>query len=197
MKWGAAICLGLATLALSVPATALCADPPGFAQGFAAAPLVFTGTVVSTSSSNRVALLEVDTVWKGSGVSVDASIWGTGDPFPRGGFMTTSSLDRSFLNGVRYVFFPTSSSDPYMDNSCTLTQELTLDLEEALAKLAGGPGSPPMTVAPDVQSGIPVWTWPALVAAVVAGTLLQVRRRRTTVEVEGFRTSGDRAAGPD
>ena len=186
-----------------MPATALCAEPPGFAQGFEAAPLVFTGTVLWTESFNRVAHVEVDAIWKGAQIAAEVTVFGTPDPFPGGGFMTTSSLDRTFQMGVKYVFFPVSLSDPYDDNSCTLTQPLTLDLEQTLIVLADGDGVQPIPIPPIQQTigeptAIASWVLPSAIGAVAAGLIFLLwTRRPTSVDVEGFRLSGDREAGPD
>lgn len=203
VKLAAAIGLCLVVFVVAGPASASCAEPPIFAQGFGAAPLVFTGTVVSTESSDRVAHVAVDAIWKGDETAAEVTVYGTPDPFPGGGFMSISSIDRTFQMGVRYVFFPVTVSDPYEENSCTLTQPLTAEIEKTLIELAGGEGSAPVPAPlaeqiPEGPASVAAWLLPSAVGVVAAGfILLAWKRRPRRVEVEGFRLSGDREVGPD
>lgn len=200
----AAIAAGMvAVLLLPSSATALCRGPAPLAEAFPAAELVFSGTVILTAGRDRAATVEVDTVWKGHEVPAETQVWGTENPFPSGGFESIGSLDRSFQIGVRYVFFPVSNVEPYLDNSCTLTQVVTFEVEEALVDLAGGEGTPPIPMVPvedlsEEQSAIPWWLLPSAVGALVAGLAIVARKRRpVTLDVQGFRLSGDREVGPD
>jgi hypothetical protein len=129
-------------------AQASCLAPPPLEQGIADAQVVFVGTVVDYGGDQRQAIVEVDSVWKGEGVATLVGV--------DGGFApnAATSVDRFYQAGERYIFFPTTEEFPFLDNSCTLTQQMTDEIEALTPATAKGPvdgetiAFPPPPVAP-------------------------------------------------
>jgi hypothetical protein len=86
-------------------------------------PQVFTGVVVSTSLSGRVAVVRTDVgdevVVRGTTASADNE---------------ATSADRAYVVGGRYEFHPLNTTSPFADNECTRTVLL------GMVGLGGRPG---------------------------------------------------------
>ncbi len=154
-------------------ASASCMVPPSSAQADAA-PLVFVGTVQSTSNGDRVARVKVESVWRGGPVPTLVTVAGT----PAEGSVATS-VDRKFTPGVRYLFVPTNASSPFQDNSCTATRPY----EARMDSLRPADAQPPRPGSDGLQQPAEGWLNPWLAGAAVLlaaglGAWLFTRRRR-------------------
>lgn len=181
----AAASLAVLSTVLTAPTAvwASCAGPagPGGAATLKAqvdaAPTVFVGTVVGTSNNDRVARVHVETVWRGSVLSV---VTVSGTPDPNSG---ATSVDRTFKAGQRYLFVPYSNSSPFQDNSCSATQAYSTQLDSLRPATAQPPAPGSDGLDPTGLAFLPLWIWPAfgglLIAGGIAGWLLfrSVRRR--------------------
>jgi hypothetical protein len=200
----------LTVLAIPRIAWASCGHIPTVEEAFPDADIVFTGTVISTDYDGKLATVEVEAIWKGEEIPFEVTVIGVGglDLLTAA---TVTSGDRHFEAGVKYIFFPINSANPFEDYACTATTPVTADIEAQLPGLAGGPGVVPLD-SPDMQTtgsqrsqastdlgGLSGWMLAVVVATLAGGLLYAARRRPARVEVEGFRLSqdGDRAAGPD
>lgn len=130
------------------PAAALCLPPEPLSTRLAEAPLVFVGTVLSTTNNDRVARVRVEEVWRGPKLSNEVEVRGT--PFTVDENAATS-VDRSFRTGVRYLFVPRHTGDassqeiaaaPLEDGLCTATQEYRAELEEFRPASVTTPAAP-------------------------------------------------------
>ena len=170
----AVVVLALVTTFLTGPAVAASCARPISAAGAAplqgqldGAAVVFVGTVVGTSNSDRVARVKVETVWKGDGIPTYLTVSGT----PAGGSAATS-VDRTFTVGHRYLFAPYSGPSPYQDNNCSPTQEYS----GSLAALKPSTTHPPTPgsdgLDPTGLAFLPFSTWVIASAVVLAGVVL-------------------------
>jgi hypothetical protein len=90
-------------VALSRPAAASCLPAPPVQGRLAESPLVFVGTVLSTTNRDRIAQVRVEEVWKGPDLPGEVDVRGT----PVGQEENAvSSVDRTFRVGHRYLFVP-------------------------------------------------------------------------------------------
>ena len=128
-------------------AAASCVMPRPLPESVATAPLVFVGTVVSTSDGDRVAHVKVESIWKGPNLPAYVDVHGS----PVSGFGTASSVDRRYRAGERDLFVLFSDQPPYQDNSCSATQPYTA----ALAALAPSDARPPAP--PTAREQIQIW----------------------------------------
>jgi hypothetical protein len=147
-------------------AQASCAMPPSLQEQITAAPLVFVGTVVSTSDDDRVAHVRVESIWKGPTLSAYVDVHGS----PVSGFNVHSSVDRMYRAGDRDIFILFSDGWPYQDNSCSATQPYTAEI----AAFAPADARPPAPVTPVeqvqnwlIQYGLPVGVGLVVIAAAV------------------------------
>jgi hypothetical protein len=85
---------------------------------------VFVGTVTSTSDNDRVARVEVQSIWKGPDLPAHVEVHGS----PVSGWNAYSSVDRRFRAGERDIFVLFSASAPLQDNSCSATQIYTAEI---------------------------------------------------------------------
>jgi hypothetical protein len=143
----------LLTLAAVLPplvpseASASCAALPGqIAGSFASAPVVFVGTVVSTSNGDREATVKIESIWRGPDMLSYVRVVGTPEPGAQ-----ATSVDRTYQAGKRYLFVPENSSSPFQDSNCTATQPYTSALAsqvpaDARAPHPGGDPAPPLTI---------------------------------------------------
>ncbi|HEY8644061.1 MAG TPA: hypothetical protein VIO84_15010 [Candidatus Dormibacteraeota bacterium] len=166
--------VGAVLALLPVPAAASCATLPGAGNPFATAPVVFVGTVLSTSDNDRRARVKVESVWRGPDLLTYVQVNGS----PVSGPFTASDVDRHYQAGTRYIFVPANSAPPFDDNSCTATQPYT----QAIARQAPADARPPR---PGGDPGEPGWWPPAIAAllvltggALVVGVYLLRRRGR-------------------
>ena len=170
----AVLVLAVVLTFLTGPAvTASCAGPITAAG---AAPLqaqldgaavVFIGTVVGTSNSDRLARVKVETVWKGDGVPTYLTVSGT----PAGGGAATS-VDRTFRVGHRYLFAPYSGPSPYQDNNCSPTQEYSSSLDALRPSTAHLPAPGSDGLDPTGLAFLPLSTWVLASVVVLAGVVL-------------------------
>lgn len=105
-------------------AQASCVMPRPLPEAVASAPLVFVGTVVSTSDGDRVAHVKVESIWKGPNLPAYVDVHGS----PASGFGTATSVDRKYREGERNLFVLFSDQQPYQDNSCSATQPYTAEV---------------------------------------------------------------------
>jgi hypothetical protein len=156
-------------------AQASCAMLPSLQEQITAAPLVFVGTVVSTSDDDRLAHVRVESIWKGPTLSAYVDVHGS----PVSGlFNVHSSVDRMYRAGDRDIFVLFSDSSPYQDNSCSATQPYTAEI----AAFAPADARPPAPVTPVeqaqnwlIQYGLPVGVALVVIAAMA---FIGLRRRR-------------------
>jgi hypothetical protein len=173
--WVAALLAAYGFLVIGAQgAQASCAMLSSLQEQIGTAPLVFVGTVVSTSDSDRVAHIRVESIWKGPTLSAYVDVHGS----PVSGFNIHSSVDRMYRAGERDIFVLFSDSEPYQDNSCSATQPYTAEI----AAMAPADARPPAPVTPVeqvqiwlIQYGLPVGI--ALVV-IAAAALVGLRRRR-------------------
>lgn len=149
-------------------AVASCAMPPPIEEHLALADAVFVGTVHQVGNESRTATVEVHEVWRGPDLPDSVVVHGGQEEM-------TTSADRIFEAGIRYLFAVSVQDGRLEDNGCTATQRWTDELDELR------PAEPrlPMT-SPDAGSEVPA---PLIVAlggaAVVALTGVLAFRRRT------------------
>ena len=135
------------TILVAPTASASCAVPP------MDSPYAFTGTVVEVSDGGREA-----TVRRDDGRTV--TVRGSESP----GAIT--SVDRTYAVGARYEFHPLNGSEPYRDNLCTATRQLSGPAPAAPA--AENDSSLPSWLPYDPQSGVVSWV---AAAGVLIGVL--------------------------
>lgn len=105
-------------VAIAPAADASCVMPMPMKQDVRQSRYVFVGTVTSTAAGGRFAVVQVDDVWKGSGIEKQVEV--RGGPGKAG---VITSVDRSFRAGKRYLFFPDrGKGDHFTDNACTNTR---------------------------------------------------------------------------
>lgn len=180
-------------------AHASCAGPVGpLKKRLTSYDTVFVGTVTDTASGGRLATVKVESVWRGE-VTPTATV--AGGELAAG---VASSVDRSYSDGVRYLFTPTGfEQGRYLDNACTATQEWTRKVERLRprgatpvqndeARNVVAPGTPAPSQGPDgpqaapegEPAGAPGTPTPtvllvgAAVAAAAVGALLLARALR-------------------
>jgi hypothetical protein len=172
--WLAAVVTAYGFLVIGTTgAQASCAMLPSLQAQITTAPLVFVGTVVSTSDDDRVAHVRVESIWKGPTLSAYIDVHGS----PVSGFNVHSSVDRTYRAGERDLFVLFSDSEPYQDNSCSATQPYTAEI----AAEAPADARPPAPVTPLeqfqnwlIQYGLPVGIALVVIAAVA---FIGLRRR--------------------
>lgn len=151
------------------PAKASCAEMPPLPRAVAEAEILFVGTVTETTNRARWAVVSVEEVWKGENIPDVVQIR-AGPADPAGPMMSASSVDRSFKDGRRYLFFPYGRKDAVLqDNICTSTRVFTERLTRFRPEAAAAPE--PGDVGPDdFDSGtIPSDGVVAIVGALIAG----------------------------
>jgi hypothetical protein len=155
-------------------AQASCAMLPSLQEQITTAPLVFVGTVVSTSDEDRVAHVRVESIWKGPTLSAYVDVHGS----PVSELNVHSSVDRTYRAGERDLFVLFSDRAPYQDNSCSATRPYTAEI----AALAPADARPPAPVTPveEAQNWLIQFGLPAGVALIViaAAVFMGFRRRR-------------------
>ena len=178
--------------AVSAPASALCAAPPGGAFNIDEASFVFVGTVDSADDTGRTANVVVESVWKGQ---VDEHVQVQGGPANPQIFM---SNQRTYDVGTRYLFMPfKGNGEVFEDNGCSDTQEWrpklarhapegaavfdrsppTLDPQAAQAADEGDLVDTPAGQ-PPARNGRWLWTAIAVALALVLAVLVQRQRGR-------------------
>ena len=175
----AAGALTFAALLAPTAASASCLVPPGGQAPWASADAVFLGTVTSVANNDRWAIVRVEEVWVGPDQPVDVVVRGG----PEGD--TATSVDRTYIVGMRYVFGVMIVDGNLEDNACSGTTEVdAIDLDamrpdDVRAPSGGTSGTGP----PDSAGGLDLGAMagPVLVVAVIGGlllaTVLLARRR--------------------
>ena len=174
--------LGMIGWVAAIPvARASCAGPPPEpAVAIASASVAFVGSVESTSNANRVALVKVESVWRGPNLPTKVMVKGT--PAEAAG---ATSVDRTFATGTRYLFMPINNAPPFEDNSCTATQVYSGAIA-GVAPADARPPDPSLNPASMTGTSFPVvWTAAAAVGLAMAGAIALVlwSRRRYRARV--------------
>lgn len=110
---------------LAAPTTTLasCRAIPAVGEALLSADIVFVGTVTATANRDAWATVQVEEVWRGPDQPTTVVIQGG----PAGNAAT--SVDRAFVVGTRYLFFPYAAEGGALtDNSCTSTTEWSGEL---------------------------------------------------------------------
>lgn len=116
--------LAFVSLLAPTAASASCIPPVPGESPWASADAVFVGTVTSIANNARWATVHVEEVWIGPDQPVEVVVRGG----PEGN--TATSVDRTYLVGVRYVFGVTIVDGVLQDSACSgTTQAEAIDLE--------------------------------------------------------------------
>jgi hypothetical protein len=153
-----ALLVAAVLMGIAVPAHAACAEPPTPKEALANNDVVFAGQVIETAGRGRVAVVEVQSIWKGGDLLGVTRVEG-------GDVESPSGDDRTFETGQQYVFFPRNDRPPFRDDRCSATTELT----DAVARLEPDDARAP-------RSGRSTSFLVVLVAAIVAAGVFQARR---------------------
>jgi hypothetical protein len=147
--------------ALPAPAVvrASCVPPPPLDEAILSGEVVFVGTVTGLESEDRWATVVVEERWNGAG-DLPGTVQVRGGPEPG----AATSLDRTYADGTRYLFFTTRGTGFLEDNACSSTQPWTDELAQHRP-----PGVSP---APAVEAGEPVGGLDTGDVVVVAGLVL-------------------------
>jgi hypothetical protein len=153
-------------------ANASCAAPGSLRDSLASAPLVFVGTIDTTSDNDRVAHVRVESIWKGLDLPAYVDVHGS----LVSGQFAASSIDRHFRAGERDLFVLYSASAPLQDNSCSATQVYTAEI--AAMAPAGARSPAPMTAGDQVQGFITLHWVPFVLVfiALAAAAFIGLRR---------------------
>jgi hypothetical protein len=114
--------------------------------------------VIETAGRGRLAVVEVQSIWKGEDLLGVTRVEG-------GDVESPSRDDRTFETGQQYVFFPRNDRPPFRDDRCSATTELT----DAVARLEPDDARAP-------RSGRSNSFLVVLVAAIFAAGVFQARR---------------------
>lgn len=149
-------------------AVASCAMAPPIEEHLRLADAVFVGTVHQVTNENRTATVEIHEIWTGPDLPASVVVHGGQEE------MTTSG-DRLFEAGIRYLFAVATHDGRLEDNGCSATQPWTDQLIELR------PEEPRLPMAsPEADGGVPAPLIVALAgAAIVTLTGLLAFRRRT------------------
>jgi hypothetical protein len=168
------LALGAFVVIGSAGVQASCVMPPPLREQVKTAPLVFVGTVVSTSDGDRVARVKVESIWRGPTIAAVVEVHGS----PVSGFGTASSIDRRYRSGERDLFVLFSDQAPYQDNNCSGTQPYTAEVA-ALAPPDARPPTP-LTAGEQIQSVASQYWLPVGIALVVIAVAAFIGWRRLT-----------------
>jgi hypothetical protein len=155
---GAAMLVAAALAGIAAPAHARCADLLTPKEALESHDVVFVGQVIETVGGGRVAVVEVQSIWKGGDIIGVTRVEG-GEPD------SPSGDDRTFETGQQYVFFPRNDDPPFRDDGCTPTTELTDEVARLQPEDARAP-----------RSGRSDSLFAVLVIAIVAAGVYQARR---------------------
>ncbi len=126
IRWRLPPLLALAAMILaSSPAAASCAALPALDEHLALADAVFVGTVIGLNNADRTALVSVEEIWHGP--TLDGTVTVHGGPDDPSTF---TSVDRTYVDGGRYLFAVTSVEGSLRDDGCSATREWTPDLAD-------------------------------------------------------------------
>lgn len=143
------VSMAAALLPSASPVYASCAGPASVERDIARSDLVFVGNVVGLDNRDRWATFAVEDIWKGNpgGRTVEVR---AGPEDPGGGLLRSSSNDRTFQAGVRYLVFALGASGDgasgfygpdarWSDSTCSSTQPYTPDLGRYRPPSLAGP----------------------------------------------------------
>jgi hypothetical protein len=147
-----------ALLGIATPANASCTDRPTPKEALESNEVVFVGQVLETVELGRVAVVEVESIWKGGDIIGVTRVEGAGGD-------SASRDDRTFETGQSYVFFPRNDKPPFRADACTATTELTAEMARLEPEDAHAP-----------ESGRSNSLLVVIVVAIVAAGVLQARR---------------------
>jgi hypothetical protein len=155
---------------------ASCAQAPSLREQIAASPLVFVGTVISTSDNDRVARVSVESIWKGRVLPAYVDVHGS----PVSGLFSFSSVDRMFRTGERDIFVLFSDQQPLQDNSCSATQPYTAEVAALAPSNAKSPA--PLTAGDQIQNLFSDYRLPIGIALVIlaVAAFIGLRRLKST-----------------
>ena len=160
----------VATLLWSGPAAASCAGLPTARQALKKAAVAFVGTVAQLTNEDRWAVVTVEEVWKGSDIPSYVQIQG-GEKSGLFGSVR-SSVDREFVRGRRYLFFPHGRDGAvFQDNSCSATTRY----HSGLDALRPDTASAPIPVDP-IDTGGPPWGLIAVLLGILVVVFIVARR---------------------
>lgn len=176
--------LGLVGAVATAPATASkCVARPPVAELVKKAPLVFVGTVTETTNARRWATVAVEEIWKGR---IDNTVLVRAGPAdPPGPISAASSVDRTFREDVRYLFFPYRDKKRRLrDSSCSSTTRLTPELgrlrpASVIGPETESPAAPRVAQPASTSEGAEVWliTGAVVAAGAIAIGYLWLHRR--------------------
>lgn len=166
----------LALAAFSAPAGVLakCVSPVPGQIPWADATAVFVGTVTGLASGDRWATVKVEEVWRGPDQPAEVVVRGGPED-------AMTSVDRTFVLGMRYVFAVTVDGGALLDNSCSGTTPAdAIDLDAVRPAEIRQPGSSaPVSTSGGLDLG--GLAGPVAVVGIVGGlllaTVLLTRRR--------------------
>jgi hypothetical protein len=153
-----AILVAAALLGIATPAIASCTDRPTPKEALEGNEVVFVGQVIETVQQGRVAVVEVESIWKGGDIIGVTQVEGAGGD-------SANRDDRTFETGLRYVFFPRNDEPPFRADACTATTELTDEVARLQPKDAHAP-----------ESGRSNSLLVVIVVAILAAGVFQARR---------------------
>jgi hypothetical protein len=159
-------------------ACGLSGPPSSLSDQLNAAHVVFVGTVITTSDSNRSARVRVESIWKGPTLPAYVDVHGE---TPGCGWGCASEGDHTYRSGQRYLFVPLNGQPPFQDyGECgTLTQPYSASLAANAPSDTRAPN--PATPIDQLQNLVgPLW-WPATIALVILVAVIaaaRLRRRR-------------------
>lgn len=170
LRFRASIATAVVLFAVSTapPAEASCALGPSIEEQLALADAVFVGTVHQVANESRTATVEIHEVWTGPDLPASVVVHGGQEEM-------TTSADRLFEAGIRYLFAVSARDGRLEDNGCSATQPWTDQL------IALRPEEPRLPVAsPEAGGDVPAPIIVAFVGAtVVVLTGVLAFRRRT------------------
>ena len=143
----AAIAMALAGIVGSPrTAAASCAvSGPPPANPYALLPVVFVGTVTATTHENRIALVHVESVWRGPDLPLVVEVRGSSvalTPVPPG-MGVASSEDHYYQVGQRYIVAPSNDTPPLNDGACSWTRPYSAEIAALVPGIPCSPASSP------------------------------------------------------
>jgi hypothetical protein len=171
----ALLALGAFGVIGTTAAQASCIQAPSLREQIAASPMVFVGTVMSTSDNDRVAHVSVESIWKGPVLPAYVDVHGS----PVSGPFTISSVDRTYRAGERDIFVLFSDQQPLQDNSCSATQPYTSEVAAFAPSNAKSPA--PLTVGEQIQNFAGErWLAIGIALLIAAAAVIGLRRMRSS-----------------
>jgi hypothetical protein len=159
--------------ALPRPASASCVDAPTIGEHLAWADAVFVGTVDALANQDRTAVVTIHEIWAGPDLPGRVTVHGGPDEPD-----VSTSADRSFVAGGRYLFAVFTNDARLEDNACTATQPWAEELAALRPDDAREPAVGEMSTAP-LGMELPMPFIVALLGATaVAGAGFLAFRRR-------------------